>query len=327
MKKQSQTKGVIIYQAKNGAIELRGDFKRDTIWATQAQIADIFDTTTQNITIHFKSIFAEQELEEKATCKEFLQVQKEGKRNVTRTLKFYSLDAIIAVGYRINSKRATQFRIWATKTLRRYITEGYVINRNRIAKNYGAFMRAVEDVRALLPSGMQADTGSILELIKIFADTWVSLEAYDKSAFPAHGTTKKHVAITAKELIAGLSSLKQELAAQGETGDLFGFERQSGSIAGIVGNVLQSFGGKPLYPTAEEKAAHLLYFMVKNHPFADGNKRSGAFALVWFLRRAQILNTARMSPATLTALTLLVAESNPADKKKMIGLVLMILKK
>lgn len=187
MKKKLHTKGIVVYQAKSGAIELRGDFRHDTIWATQAQIADIFDTTPQNITLHLKNVFAEGELEEKTTCKEFLQVQKEGDRSVKRSLRFYSLDAVIAVGYRINSKRATQFRIWATKTLRRYITEGYAINRNRIAENHGAFMRVVEDVRALLPSGMQADTGSILELIKIFADTWVSLDAYDKSSFPVHG--------------------------------------------------------------------------------------------------------------------------------------------
>ena len=164
MKKQSQTKGVIIYQAKTGAIELRGDFERDTIWADLQQIADLFETDKSGISRHIRNIYTIGELSRSATVANFATVQKEGGREVRRKIEYYNLDMILSVGYRVNSKKATFFRQWATKTLRRYITEGYLINRNRIAKNYGAFMRAVEDVRALLPSGMQADTGSILEL-------------------------------------------------------------------------------------------------------------------------------------------------------------------
>ena len=166
-----------------------------------------------------------------------------------------------------------------------------------------------------------------MELIKMFASTWLSLDAYDKETLPKKGATRKQVKITAANITGALSELRNELIAKKEASDLFGQERQKDSAAGIIGNIFQSFGGADLYPSAEEKAAHLLYFMVKNHPFIDGNKRSGAFAFVWFLRQARILDTTRLTPEALTALTLLVAESNPKDKDRMIGLVLMVLKK
>ncbi|MFA6306013.1 MAG: Fic family protein, partial [Candidatus Gracilibacteria bacterium] len=163
-------------------------------------------------------------------------------------------------------------------------------------------------------------------LIKMFANTWFSLDAYDKENFPKTGVTKKEFQLTAKELTEALSDLKIGLTKSGQAGDLFGIARKEQSMEGILGNVLQSFGGKDLYPTIEEKAAHLLYFTVKNHPFVDGNKRSGAFTFVWFLKQTGLLNPMRMTPEALTALTLLVAESNPKDKERMIGLILLILK-
>src|SRR3989344_8414422 len=147
--KKKEEQGVVIYQAKSGAIELRGDFGKETIWATQAQIAQLFDVTPQNVTLHLGSIFRDKELDIKATCKDSLQVQIEGNRRIKRTIKFYNLDAIIAVGYRTNSKRAIEFRKWATKTLREHITKGYTINRKQIGKNYDAFMKAVGDIQAL----------------------------------------------------------------------------------------------------------------------------------------------------------------------------------
>jgi prophage maintenance system killer protein len=166
-----------------------------------------------------------------------------------------------------------------------------------------------------------------LELIKMFASTWLSLEAYDEETLPKTGSVKKRVSITGEHVHTALLKLREELMEKKEASELFGVEKQKESVAGIVGNVFQAFGGNDVYPTLEEKAAHLLYFMVKNHPFIDGNKRSGAFAFVWFLRRAKILNVAKMTPEALTSLTLLVAESDPKDKDRMIGLVLMLLKK
>lgn len=318
-------KEVIIYQGKSGAIELKGDFRHETIWASQAQIAKMFNTTPQNITLHLKNIYKEKELQETATCKEFLQVQKEGKREVKRQQKLYNLDAIISVGYRIGSKTGTKFRQWATGTLKEHITKGYTINRKQIGRNYDAFLKAVEDVKKILPDGGQIKAEDALELMKAFASTWFSLEAYDKESLPKKGATKKQIKITADEISKTLLIFRKELISKKEAGDLFGIERTKESVAGIVGNVFQTFGKKELYPTLEDKAAHLLYFMVKNHPFVDGNKRSGAFAFVWFLKKAKILDMRKITPEALTALTLLVAESNPKDKDRMIGIILLLL--
>ena len=319
-------KEVVIYQGKSGAIELKGDFKHETIWATQAQIANAFNVDVRTINEHILNVFKTKELEEKRTIRNFRIVKKEGKRNIEREIKHYNLDMILSVGYRVNSKRATEFRKWATKTLRQHIIQGYTINRKQIGKNYETFLKAVEDVKKLLPAGGQMKAEDTLELMKAFASTWFSLEAYDKESLPKKGATKKQIKITADEISKTLLSFRAELIAKKEAGDLFGIERTKESVAGIVGNVFQTFGKKELYPTLEDKAAHLLYFMVKNHPFVDGNKRSGAFAFVWFLKKARILDMRKITPEALTALTLLVAESNPKDKNRMIGIILLLLK-
>ena len=327
MEKKTLKNGVIVYQAKNGAIELRGDFNKATIWATQAQIAELFDVSTQNVTLHINNIFKDKELDVKATCKESLQVQIEGKRSVQRMIKFYNLDVIIAVGYRINSVTGTNFRIWATKTLRSYIVDGFAVNKNRIAKNYAQFLDVVENIKKLLPSGSAINAGDAVELVSLFADTWLSLDAYDRDALPIGKMTKKKVVLTADKISGGLAQLKAELVHKSEATDIFGNERNAGTVAGIVGNVMQSFGGKDVYESVEEKAAHLLYFMVKNHPFTDGNKRSGAFAFVWFLQQANILDISKLTPSALTALTILVASSDPKDKSKVVSLILNLIAK
>jgi len=325
MKKRQIGKDIVIYQAKGGAIELRGDYDANTLWATQSQIADAFSVDVRTINEHIKNIYKTRELSEKATIRNFRIVQKEGKRNIERDIKHYSLDLVLSVGYRVNSKKATAFRQWATKTLRAHIVDGYTINKNRVATNYTAFMSAVADVRALLPAGSVVDNDSIIELVALFADTWLSLDAYDKGSFSSKRTTKKSVGLTAERLSHSIEVLKGELMRKKEATELFATERSRGAIEGIVGNVMQSFAGKSVYPGVEEKAAHLLYFMVKNHPFVDGNKRSGAYAFIWFLRSAKALDISRITPTTLTALTLLVAESNPKEKEKMVGLITMLL--
>lgn len=316
---------VIIYQTKTGAIELKADSNSETIWATLQQIADLFDTDKSGISRHIGNIFTSKELSRKPTVANFATVQKEGTREVSRDIEYFNLDMILSVGYRVNSKKATAFRQWATKTLRSHIVDGYTINKTRIAKNYSVFLKAVEDVKKLLPSGGTVDAASAMELVKMFASTWLSLDSYDREALPKGGVTKKKVEFTAEELQSDLEKLKKDLMRRSEATDLFGTVRGGQSIEGIVGNIFQTFGGKDLYPTIEVKAAHLLYFIVKNHPFADGNKRSGAFSFVWFLKQAGILNPARLTPEALTALTLLVAESSPKEKDKIVGLVLLLL--
>jgi prophage maintenance system killer protein len=327
MKKARKQNSIIIYQAKNGAIELKGDFQHETIWASQAEMAKIFNVTPQNITLHLGRIFKEKELHKISTCKEYLQVQKEGKREIKRKIKAYNLDVIIAVGYRINSLIGTRFRQWATKTLRQHITKGYTINPKIVKNNYAEFRKAVENIKQLLPAGTQIDNKSVLELVSAFADTWLSLDAYDKDKLSLSGATKKSVDLTADQLDEALLDFKKILVKKKEATELFGQARQKDAISGIVGNVMQSFGGKSVYPTVEEKAAHLLYFIVKNHPYVDGNKRSGAYAFVWFLKKAGVLDISRITPPALTAITLFIAESNPKHKDKMIRLVLQMLKK
>lgn len=319
-------KQIAVYQTKSGAIELRRDSERETIWATQAQIAEIFGVNPQAITKHLKNIYRERELSKKATCSKMEQVQSEGNRTVRRTLETYNLDTIISIGYRINSKLGTKFRQWATKTLRTYVTDGYVINRSRIKENYDAFLRSVTEVQRLLPSESKVDTHDVLELITLFSDTWLSLDAYDKGQFIGSGTVERDIEMTGDQLVRILKEFKSELLKKGEISDLFGTEKQEGSVHAIVGNVMQTFGANPVYPTVEEKAAYLLYFMVKDHPFVDGNKRSGAYAFIWFLQKAGLLAKSKITPPALTALTLLVAESEPKNKGRMIKLMIQLLK-
>ncbi len=326
MKKSSKTKSrVVIYQAKNGAIEFRGDVSGETIWATQAQIAEAFGVTAQNVTMHIKNIYKEKELQEKATCKKSLQVRIEGNRSVAREVLEYNLDVVIAVGYRISSVLGTQFRQWATKTLKDHITKGYTINKKQIQKNYKEFLDTVSSIQALLPQDIPLDTNAILELVKEFASTWKSLDAYDKDTLMTIGSTKKSVTLSAKELYESIATLRADLIKKGEATAIFAQERSAGSIEGIMGNVLQSLGGKHVYPSIEEKAAHLLYFIIKNHPFVDGNKRSGAWAFIWFLRKHNVVGARQITPSALTAITLLIAESHPQKKSQMIALVTTLL--
>ncbi len=325
-KNEKKEQKPVIYQAKGGAIELRGDAQTETLWANLNQIAELFERDKSVISRHIKNIFKSGELSEEATVAKIATVQKEGGRSVKREIEHFNLDVIISVGYRVDSKNATQFRIWATKTLKQHLVKGYTINKKRISQNYENFMKAVADVKALLPSGSKAKTEDVLELIKAFAGTWFSLDAYDKGELPEGGISKKKIAFTAEELSSAISELKKDLVKEKQATELFAQERAQKSIESIVGSVFQSAFGQDAYATMEEKAAHLLYFIVKNHPFTDGNKRSGAFAFIWFLSKAGLLR-ASLSPEALTALTLLIAESNPKDKSKMIGLVLLLINK
>ena len=323
MKNKGLKKNTAIYQTKSGKIEFRGDPARDTVWGNLNQIAMLFGRDKSVISRHIRNVFKSGELERDSVVAIFATTASDGK---TYQVDYYNLDVILSVGYRVDSKQATQFRIWATRTLRQHLLAGYTINKKRITGNYKNFLRAVTDVKTLLPKGNTVDARDILELVKAFAGTWFSLDAYDTQNFPRDGVTKKEVIFTADELEQALHKLKRELIARKQATDLFGQEKTKDAVSGIVGNVFQSFGGEDVYPTVEEKAAHLFYFIVKNHPFSDGNKRSGAFAFIWFLRKAGVLR-AGLTPEALTALTLLVAESASKDKDKIVGLVLLLLQK
>ena len=325
MKKATKSQNnLAVYQTKDGAIELRADSDRETVWATQAQIAEIFDIERSVITKHVRNIIKDGELDENSVCAIFAHTAADGK---TYNVNMYNLDVILAVGYRTNSAKAVVFRQWATKTLREYITKGFVVNKIKIKKNYDLFLEAIEDIKKLIPLKSNIDHASVLELVTAFSDTWLSLNAYDKDDLVTSGSTKKNLTLKPVELEKALTELKVELIKKAEATDLFGRERQKEIVAGIIGNVMQSFAGKDLYPTVEEKAVHLLYFIIKNHPFIDGNKRSAAFSFVWFLKKAGLLEQSKITPPALTALTLFIAESNPKNKDRMVKLVLQLLKK
>src|SRR3989344_1521437 len=209
MKKLNKIKNnIVIYQAKNGAIKLRGDASRETLWATQAQIAEVFGVNVRTISEHFVNIFKNKELDKNSVIRNFRNTAADGK---TYDTQFYNLDAIISVGYRVNSKTATQFRQWATKTLREHITKGYTLNRKQIAKNYDAFMKSVADIQLLLPEHVVLDPKSILELVKEFSSTWVSLDAYDRESLTIIGSAKREIKLTGVELTSAIANLRSEL--------------------------------------------------------------------------------------------------------------------
>jgi death-on-curing family protein len=307
-----------IYQTKDGALELREDANKETIWATQADLSLIYQKDQSVISRHIKKIFQDGEVDKKSN------MQKMHIPNSDKPVEVYSLDIILAVGYRTNSSKAIEFRKWATNILKQHITQGFTINPNRIEKNHQSFLKAVEDIKLLVNNNQNLQTGDVLELIQSFSYTWFSLDTYDKDNFPKKGT-KKLVKITAEELERDLQKLKENLIAKKEASDIFGQEKQKGNLAGIIGNVFQSVFSQDAYETIEEKSAHLLYFIIKNHPFNDGNKRSGAFAFIWFLQKAGLNFKAKITPETLATLTILIAESDPKDKEKMIGIVLLLL--
>lgn len=319
---------LLIYQGKNGEIILKEDSENETIWANQKQIAEIFGVDRTVATKHIKNIFKEEELEESWTSAKIAQVQKEGNREIKREVEYYNLDVIISVWYRVNSKKATQFRIWATKTLKEHITKGFTINPKRLEQNYEKFLKAVDDVKKLLPENSEViKNKDILELIKSFANTWFNLESYDEDRLPVEGFTLKDLQINSDELYSDVDKFKKDLIEKKQATQLFAQEKTKKSLEWILWNIFQTFDWNDVYPTLEDKAAHLLYFVVKNHPFTDWNKRTWAFTFIWFLNRIGFEFREKITPEALTVMTLLVAESNPKDKIRIVGLIILLLKK
>ena len=317
----------VIYQAENGAIELRTDYTLDTIWASKKQIAALYNVDRSVISRHIKNILNDKELDEKVVCAKFAHTTShgaiEGKKQQT-IVEHYNLDIILSVGYRTKSIKAIAFRKWATKILKEHITKGFTINTNLLEKNKILFLRTLEDLKQLTQNNQNIETKEVLTLIQSFSNTFFALDSYDKNEFPNKGT-KQEIVTSAKELVQDLQQLKNELIQKGEATELFAQEKKQGNLEGIFGSVFQSVFGEDAYPTVEKKAAHLLYFIIKNHPFNDGNKRSGAFSFIWLLQKANYDFRAKISPETLTTLTILIAESNPADKDKMVGIVQLLL--
>lgn len=324
------TNPIQIYQTHQGETQVEVRFENDTVWLSQAQMAQLFDTSADNISLHLKNIFLEAELDEKLTTEDFSVVRQEGKRQVSRNIKHYNLDAIISVGYRVKSVSATKFRIWATARLKEYLLKGYAINQERLTQNAHELEQALLLIQKVAKSPeLTLESGrGLVDIVSRYTQTFLWLQQYDEGLLCEPKSTTGGILPTLDEAYAALAMLKVDLMAKGEATELFAKERGDG-LSALLGNLDQSVFGEPAYPSVEAKAAHLLYFVIKNHPFADGNKRSGAFLFVDFLYKNGRLFTVNHEPIIndtgLTALTLLIAESDPKQKEILIRLIMHML--
>ena len=319
---------MVIFEGEAGQLEVR--LEGESLWLTQEQMASLFAVQKAAISKHLKNIYLSGELTREATVSKMETVRNEGMRQVTRSLEHFNLDAVISVGYRVNSARATRFRQWATRVLREHLTRGFTLNRQRFETNARELEAALLMVRRLAGNPqLGADAGrGLADIVSRYAQTFLLLQRYDEGLLTEPLVQTGGVLPTTAEAREALAGLKASLMARGEATELFARERGDG-LAALLGNLDQSVFGEPAYPSIEAKAAHLLYFVIKNHPFADGNKRSGAFLFVDFLHRNGRLLDAAGQPVIndigLAALALLVAESDPAQKDTLIRLVMNML--
>ncbi|AEC19112.1 death-on-curing protein [Pusillimonas sp. T7-7] len=316
-----------IFTSQDGKAQLEVALDQDTVWLSQTQMATLFDTSTDNISLHLKNIYQEAELSESATTEESSVVRQEGKRNVRRQIKHYNLDAIVSVGYRVSSKRATQFRQWATHVLKDHLVQGYSVNQRRLVERGVEFEQAVNLLRRTLTNQglMSAEGEAVAKVISDYARSWSLLQGYDEQALGEIALNQSDMhPLNLNEALPAIAELKQTLIAKGEATELFGLVRGNG-LTSALSTIEQGFGDELFYPNVASRAAHLLYFLIKNHALADGNKRCGSFLFLWYLRRNQHL-LARpveqlINDNTLVALALLVAESLPGQKTLMIRLI------
>ncbi|MBJ6109718.1 virulence protein RhuM/Fic/DOC family protein [Hymenobacter sp. BT523] len=314
---------ILFYQAPDGQTQLEVRLDYETVWLTQAQMVELFNTTKQNVSLHVRNLFREGELSEDSVVKDSLTTAADGKNY---HVKHYNLDVIISLGYRVKSLRGTHFRQWATNILRQYLVQGYALNEKRLRES----TRQLADLKRLVQlqgevaanqelTSDQSD--ALLRVLGDYARALDVLDQYDHQRLRVRGTaTEEAFELTYEAGLDAVESLRTQFG--GST--LFGREKDA-SFQSSVRSIYQSFGGEDLYPSVEEKAANLLYFVVKNHSFSDGNKRIAAFLFVWFLDRNKCLyhpdGSRRLADNALVALTLLIAESKPEDKATMVTLV------
>ena len=326
-KKNNINKGeIVIYRPKSGEIEVKVKLEKETIWLTQAQIASLFGTKRPAITKHLSNIFKSGELDKNSACSILEHTATDGK---TYKTKFYNLDIIISVGYRVNSKKATQFRVWATRVLKQHILQGYTINERRLLETRSKFNELQSAILFLKEKSskktLEGQEKEILDLLGSYAKTLTILGQYDKRRVrKPKGKEAKFVLgyDNCRDIIV---LLKKNLIAEKKASGFFGVEPE-GRFEGIAKNLYQTFDKKELYKTIEEKAAHLLYFTIKDHPFIDGNKRIASFLFVYFLDKNDYLyrknGEKKINDNALVALALLVAESNPQEKDILIKIMI-----
>lgn len=321
----SDPNNIIIYQSKDGQIDLKVSLEKESVWLTQQQMSSLFEVGIPAISKHLKNIFEAGELQEKVVVSILENTTQHGAikgKSQTNTVKYYNLDAIISVGYRVNSSQATNFRIWATKILRDHIINGYTLNQKRLAENG---LKELEQSlyliqQTLLNQDLVTDLGKdALKIVTEYAKSWRVLLAYDEDRLTLPKSSHQpHHELGYEQALKAIATLKVNLMDKGEASPLFGNERDQ-ALSGILGNIEQTFGGESLYGSVEEKAAHLLYFVIKDHPFSDGNKRIGCLLFILYLNLQGI--DFGLNENGMVALALLTAESNPDQKDLIVKLI------
>ena len=315
---------IVIYQTEDGQTQIDVRLENETVWLTQAQMAELFEKPPQNITMHIRNAYNEEKKEKESTCKEYLQVQTEGKRKVKRIQKYYDLDVIISVGYRVHSKRGTAFRIWARKIIKDYLVKGYAVNERIRKEQIGELRQLVQVVGRAINNQELPNTTESQDLLNVVVDYTYALDTldnYDYERLTIDKTTKQEpFHATYENAMEAINNLREKFGGSA----LFGNEKDD-SFKSSIGQIYQTFGGEELYPSVEEKAAMLLYLVTKNHSFSDGNKRIAATLFLWFLNNNGILyredGSKRLADNTLVALTLMIAESKTEEKDVMVKVV------
>ena len=311
----------------DGEIEVDVRFKDETIWVTQKQMCELFDRDKSVISRHIRNIFKTGELEKNSTVAKIATVQLEGDREVIREIEYYNLDVIISVGYRVNSKKATKFRQWATKVLKEYILKGYVLNQKRLKSNFEEFQKEIELLQKTIKNQNlnEIEAKGFLDIITKYSKSWILLNQFDEQKLSTPKGKEAKFILDYDEAKEEIEKLKQDLISKKEATNLFGMEREN-SFKGILRNIYQTFSGVDLLPTIEEKAANLFYYIVKDHPFVDGNKRIGAFMFILFLSKNNYLydenGEIKINSNALVSLALLIAHSNPNEKELIIKLIM-----
>jgi prophage maintenance system killer protein len=315
---------IIIYQTEDGQTQIDVRLENETVWLTQAQMAELFQTDRTSIVRHINNIYKDEELVRESTCAKIAQVQSEGKRSVKRTIPFFNLDMIISVGYRVNSKRGVRFRQWANRILKEYLINGYAVN-EQIRKEQIADLRQLVGMLGRTiqnqPLLSNDETNALFEVVTDYTYALDTLDNYDYQRLTIDKTTKEEpFHATYENAMGAINGLREKFGGSA----LFGNEKDD-SFKSSIGQIYQTFGGEELYPSVEEKAAMLLYLVTKNHSFSDGNKRIAATLFLWFLNNNNVLyrkdGSKRIADNTLVALTLMIAESKTEEKDVMVKVV------
>jgi death-on-curing family protein len=311
---------IVIYQTPDNQTQIQVQFEKETVWLTLNQISDLFGRDKSVVSRHLNNIFKEQELDKSSVVAKNATTATDGK---TYQVEYYNLDVIISVGYRVNSKQGTRFRIWATQRLKDYLVKGFAINQKRLDELHQTIQLITQNRES--EELQLSEAKGLLNVIENYTKSFVLLNQFDSSDLQLNKLSENITyEIDYHEALQAIQILKEKLIGKNEATALFGNQKDK-TFEGILRSIVQTFDGQYLYPTIEEQAAHLLYFIIKNHPFSDGNKRIGAFMFVWFLEKNKhLIKTSgeiKINDNALTALALLVAQSNPNDKDLMTRLV------